>query len=76
MYAIATIAFVGMQPVIMQVPPNRWRSTTATDIPEARFFLLLEKAVDVLPKPLHPLFSGRPDTEIDQGRPRPPWQRV
>src|SRR5215510_2277913 len=32
-YALATIALVGMHPVLTQVPPNRWRSTTATDIP-------------------------------------------
>src|SRR5579862_3646081 len=29
------MVFVGMQPVFTQVPPNRCRSTTATDMPAA-----------------------------------------
>ena len=31
--ALATSAFVGMQPTLTQVPPKRCRSTTATRIP-------------------------------------------
>src|SRR5215472_7302080 len=31
--ALATKALVGVQPVLTQVPPTRWRSTTATVIP-------------------------------------------
>jgi hypothetical protein len=32
--ALATSVFVGMQPVLTQVPPKRPRSTTATFMPE------------------------------------------
>src|SRR6516164_5422975 len=32
-WALATKALVGVQPVLTQVPPMRWRSTTATFIP-------------------------------------------
>src|SRR5262249_34545087 len=31
--ALATIVFVGMQPLLTQVPPKRLRSTTATFLP-------------------------------------------
>ncbi len=33
--ALATSVFVGVHPVLTQVPPKRWRSTTATVIPAA-----------------------------------------
>ena len=33
-WALATSVLVGMQPVLTQVPPNRFRSTTATREPE------------------------------------------
>jgi hypothetical protein len=34
-YALATIAFVAVQPVLTQVPPNNLRSTMATFCPAA-----------------------------------------
>jgi hypothetical protein len=34
-WALATIVFVGMQPVLTQVPPNNLRSTIATFCPAA-----------------------------------------
>jgi hypothetical protein len=34
-YALATIVFVGVHPVLMHVPPNLWRSMMAAAMPAA-----------------------------------------